>query len=251
MKNLLDKPVSVCPTQLSNLFQTIFNEVPDKEIDQLNPLHSHMSMAHFDKKFSTGILFARFQYTELDGALYESTDINDFHFAPQNDSALISATCLCDVNDRNESEFKIHKSQRSKANSTIEGIGRVNDIEDLIKVCANLCAIQCKIADVQGGGFPFLHKFSIKIILCIHNPAFQQWYSKNNSKLSHLHFIFLQGVCKWDRNTRTLIIPADEKHKKELKALSEQHGLKMNLAFEERHQISTSPSPRTIQQLKC
>ena len=64
MKNILDEPVSVRAIQLSNLFQTIFNEVPDNDIDQLNPLISHMSMTHFDKKFATGILNARFQYTD-------------------------------------------------------------------------------------------------------------------------------------------------------------------------------------------
>jgi len=50
MKNILDEPVSVRAIQLSNLFRTIFNKVPDNEIDQLNPLFSHMSMTHFDKK---------------------------------------------------------------------------------------------------------------------------------------------------------------------------------------------------------
>jgi hypothetical protein len=48
--------------------------------------------------------------------------------------------------------------------------------------------------DVQGGGFPFLHEFGVKVILCIHNPAFQRWYAKNASKLSHLHFIFMQKL---------------------------------------------------------
>jgi hypothetical protein len=152
IKNLLNKPASVRPTQLGNLFQMIFNKVPDNKIDQLNPFHSHVSMTHFDKKKSTGILFARFQYTKLDGALYNLTDINVFHFALQNDNALINATHLHDANAWSKSEFKIHKSQRSKASSTIDGIGHVNDIENLIKVCANLCAIQRAIIDVQGGG---------------------------------------------------------------------------------------------------
>jgi hypothetical protein len=62
----------------------------------------------------------------------------------------------------------------------------------MVKVCANFCAIQCSIIDVQGGGFPFLHKFGVKVILCIRNPAFQHWYAKNASKLSQLHFIFMQ-----------------------------------------------------------
>ncbi len=142
MKNILDKPISVRAIQLSNLFQTIFNEVPDNEIDQLNPLYSHMSMTHFDKKFSTGILNARFQYTDLDGAAtYESTEINIFHFAPQSDASLVNAARIRDANARNEVEFKIHESQRTKTNSTIDGIGRVNNIEDVVKVCSNLCGI--------------------------------------------------------------------------------------------------------------
>ena len=58
IKNIVDEPISVRAIQLSNLFQTIFNEVPDKEIDQLNPLYLHISMTHFDKKISTGILNA-------------------------------------------------------------------------------------------------------------------------------------------------------------------------------------------------
>ncbi len=142
MKNLLNEPASVHSTQLGNLFQTIFNKVPDIKIDQLNPLHSHMSMTHFDKKISTRILFACFQYTKLDGASYESTDINVFHFAPQNNNTLINAAHLCNANARDETKFKIHESQCSKANSTIEGIGRVNDIEDVVRVCTNFCAIQ-------------------------------------------------------------------------------------------------------------
>ena len=99
-------------------------------------------MIHFDKKFSTGILNAQFQYTDLDGAAtYESTEINIFHFAPQSNASLVNAARICDANARNEVEFKIHESQRTKTNSTIDGIGRVNNIEDVIKVCANLCGI--------------------------------------------------------------------------------------------------------------
>jgi hypothetical protein len=122
------------------------------------------------------------------------TDVNVFHFALQNNNALINVACLCDANARNKSEFKINKSQCSKANSTFKGIGRVNDIEEVLKICANLCTIQCATIDVQGGGFPFLHKFGVKIILCIRNPVFQCWHAKNASKLSHSHYIFMQKL---------------------------------------------------------
>jgi len=174
MKNILDEPVSVCAIQLSNLFQTIFNEVPDNKIDQLNPLFSHMTMTHFDKNFAAGILNAQFQYTDLVGAkAYESTEINIFHFGPQSDASLVNAARIRDANARNEIEFKIHKSQRTKMNSTIEGIGRVNNIKDVVKVCANMCGIIQSIIDMQKGGYPLLYEFAIKIVLCIRNPSFQ------------------------------------------------------------------------------
>ena len=131
----------------------------------------------------------------MDGAAtYESTEINIFHFAPQNDASLVNAACIRDANARNEVEFKIHESQRTKTNSTIDGIGRVNNIEDVVKVCANLCGIIRSIIDVQKGGFPLLHEFAIKIVLCIRSPSFQRWYLKNSNQLAHLHFIFMQKL---------------------------------------------------------
>jgi hypothetical protein len=104
------------------------------------------------KKISTRILFAHFQYTKLDGASYESTDINVFHFALQNDNALINAACLRDANACNETEFKIGESQRNKANSTIEGM-HVNDIEDVVKVCAIFVPSSAQSLMCKGGDF--------------------------------------------------------------------------------------------------
>ena len=194
MKNILNEPVSVCAIQLSNLFQTIFNEVPDNKIDQLNPLFSHMSMTHFDKKFATGILNARFQYTDLDGATaYESTEINIFHFGPQSDASLVNAARIRDANARNEIEFKIHESQRTKMNSTIEGIGRVNNIEDVVKVCANFCAVMRAIVDIEQGK-PFLYSLMVKMILVIQHPDFQRWRTNNKKSLEHLHFNFMHKL---------------------------------------------------------
>jgi hypothetical protein len=131
----------------------------------------------------------------LDGATaYESTEINIFHFGPQSDASLVNAARIRDANARNEIEFKIHESHRTKMNSTIEGIGHVNNIEDVVKVCANMCGIIRSIIDMQKGGHPLLHKFAIKIVLCIRNPSFQRWYLKNSDKLTHLHFFFMQKL---------------------------------------------------------
>jgi hypothetical protein len=50
------------------------------------------------------------------------------------------------------------------------------------------------------------------------------------------------SVCKWDKNTRTLTTPANEKHKKEFKAFNESAWLKDEFGlYDKRRQISTSP----------
>jgi hypothetical protein len=61
-------------------------------------------MLHFSKHFITGILNARFQYTQLGGNNYESNDINLFHFAPQNDTDFVIKAIQGDANARNEED---------------------------------------------------------------------------------------------------------------------------------------------------
>jgi len=79
-------------------------------------------------------------------------------------------------------------------NSTIEGIRCINNIEDVVEVCVNMCGIIRSIIDMQKGGYPLLHEFAIKIVLCIRNSSFQRWYLKNSDQLAHLHFIFMQKL---------------------------------------------------------
>ena len=97
-QNVLDATQSVQTIHFGNLCRTVFNEIPENEVDLLNPLFTNMSMTHFSKHFTTGVLNARFQYTPLGGNNYESTDINLFHFAPQNDIDLVSKAIQGDAN---------------------------------------------------------------------------------------------------------------------------------------------------------
>ncbi len=106
-----------------------------------------MLMVNFNKKFSTGILHACFQYTNLDNGTYKSTDINLFHLSPQNNAALVIAACFADTNTHNKDKFQLHESHQQKAKTSIKGIGRVNDIKDFVKVCMSSVPsnVQCLI----------------------------------------------------------------------------------------------------------
>ena len=89
-QNVLDATQSVQATQFGNLCCMVFNEIPQNEVDLLNLRYTNMSMIHFSKNSTAGILIACFQYTQLGGNNYKSTDINLFHFAPQSDTDLVS-----------------------------------------------------------------------------------------------------------------------------------------------------------------
>jgi hypothetical protein len=87
----------------------------------------------------------------------------------------------------------MHKSHQKNAKSMIKGIGRVNDIKDVVKVCANFSAIRRVIFNIDDR-YLFLYNFAVKIILCICSPHYQFWYSNNKPKLTHLHYVFMQKI---------------------------------------------------------
>jgi len=66
-------------------------------------------------------------------------------------------------------------------------------MSDVVKVCANFCAIMRAIVDNEQGK-PFLYSFMVKMILVIQHPDFQRWSVNNKKSLEHLHFNFMQKL---------------------------------------------------------
>ncbi len=192
-QNVLDTTQSVRATRFGNLCCTVFNKIPENEVNLLNPLYTNMYMIHFSKNFTMGILNAHFQYTQLGGNNYESTVINLFHFAPQSDTSLVSKAIQGDAYAQNEEDNLVPDSHCTKGKTVIEGIGRVSSMSDVVKVCANFCAIMCAIVDIEQRK-PFLYSFMIKMILVIQHPNFQCWSANNKESLMHLHFNFMQKL---------------------------------------------------------
>jgi len=221
-QNVLDATQSVQTTQFGNLCRTVFNEIPENEVDLLNPLFTYMSMTHFSKHFTTGILNARFQYTPLGGNNYESTDINLFHFAPQNDTKLVSKAIQGDANARNKEDNLVPESHCTKGKTVIEGIGRINSTVDVLKVCANFCAIMRAIVDIEQGK-PILYSMLVKMILVIQHPNFYRWHMNNKKGLAHLHFNFMQKLHQVF--TKLASFSSNLKNTQAIKLNGEEHGL--------------------------
>ena len=170
-KNLLSRSASVQVTQLTNLFTTIFATEPEDDDDdfQSNPLSRLMSLVVFPQKFTKGHLNASFQSSDLEtGSMYKSTSINPFHYAPQGNRKMILEATNKMNEERNEINWRIVEKDRTKISSLIEGIGRVNNMEEVAMTCANICGVQLAMVDITAGK-PLLFQLAWKVIRFIEN----------------------------------------------------------------------------------
>ena len=194
--NLLSRSASVQATQLTNLFATIFSTEPEDDDDdfQSNPLSRLMSMVVFTSKFTKGHLNASFQSSDLEtGSMYKSTSINPFHYAPQGNRKLIlEATARMDE-ERNELNWRIVEKDRSKISSLIEGIGRVNNMDEVAMTCANICGVQLAMVDITSGK-PLLFQLAWKVIRFIENKKTKTWMRDNSDCIAHLPMIFMAKI---------------------------------------------------------
>ncbi len=113
-KYLLGRSAAVQAAQLTNLFMTIFPmEMDDDNIDLLvNPLNRLMSLVCFPPKFTKGHQNASFQSFDLEfGAIYKSTSINPFQYAPQNNLMLMKVATSKMEEAHNKINWKVVNKQ--------------------------------------------------------------------------------------------------------------------------------------------
>jgi hypothetical protein len=168
-KIFLEDPPLVQAAQLTNLFMTSFTtEMEDDDNVLANPLQRLMSLVS-PLKFTKGHLNASFQSFDLEaGAIYKSTSINLFQYAPQNNHLLVKAATSEMEEARNEINWKFANKDRKQISSIIKGVGRVNSMEDVAMTCANMCGVQLAIVDVSTTK-PLLYQFALKMIKFIEN----------------------------------------------------------------------------------
>ncbi len=189
-QNLLEHSISVQVTQLTNLFRIIFSTEPDKDNNDGSPLNRLMSPYVFPPKFTKGHLNAMFQSNNLElSAIYKSTSINPFHYAPQLDQILVAMAKKEVDKEQNEKSFAIAESNHKKISALIEGIGKINYMDDVVKTCANICGVQLAIVNITAGK-PLLYQYAWKMIRFIEIKHFTCWHARNMQSLAHLPMLF-------------------------------------------------------------
>ncbi len=123
----------------------------------MNPLNRLMSLIVSPPKFTKGHLNASFKSLDLEtGSLYKLTNINPFLYAPQGNRKLIMEAATKMDEEQNKINWRIVEKDRSKISSMIEGVGRVNSMEEVAMTCANMCGVQLTKVDIAAGN-PLLY----------------------------------------------------------------------------------------------
>ncbi len=69
---------------------------------------------------------------------------------------------------QNKINWRIVKKDRSKISSMIEGVGRVNSMEEVAMTWSNMCGVQLAMVNIAAGK-PLLYQLAWKIIRFIEN----------------------------------------------------------------------------------
>ena len=190
-KNILAQPSAVRPTQAANILQTVFTTSPDSLEERFSPLFSMLSMEFFPKNLVTAWLNANFQRSNLESLLFESNTITILTFVSQNDSAKLLASRTSEENARNEWALEMSEAHRTKAKTTIEGLGKIESMQCIVRIAANVCGFVRAFFDVEKGMQPFIYQLCINTIDCITQQEFTRWYNANKSRMPHLPYYFL------------------------------------------------------------
>ena len=93
---------------------------------------------------------------------------------------------------KNERKFDFVESHRRALKTAIDGLGKISNMDCIVKVCANICCVITALFDVRTGNpVPLLYSVCIKTIEVIKHPKFIKWHNDVNGKVAQLPYIFV------------------------------------------------------------
>jgi len=92
---------------------------------------------------------------------------------------------------RNEREFDFVESHHKAIKTTIEGLGKIQNMECILEIWANICSVITAIFDIRAGNpIPLLYSVCIKTIEVIKHPEFIKWHAEVREKVPQLPYIY-------------------------------------------------------------
>jgi hypothetical protein len=148
MKNILLQPALVRAILMVNILTAVFGEIPTDLSERLSPLTTGKSLHHISKNFASALLCANFLCNNLESLNYETNSITILNFVAQNDLVKVNAHCDAEQVARNMREFDFVESHHKAIKTTIEGLGKIQNMECILEIWANICSVITAIFDI-------------------------------------------------------------------------------------------------------
>ncbi len=130
----------------------------------------------------------------MESLLFETNTITVLSFASQNDSTKLRVLRMFEENVQNERALDMTDTHKTKAKTTVEGLGKIENIYCIVKIAANICGFICAFFDIESSTCPVIYELCIQIMDCITQQDFTCWHSANKECLPHLPCLFLNMI---------------------------------------------------------
>jgi hypothetical protein len=105
-------------------------------------------MEFFSKTLVTAWLNANFQRSNLESLLFESNAITGLRFVSRNDSTKLRVARMLEEYIQNEKDLDMSDTHKTKAKTTVKGLGKTENIHCIVRIAANICGFIHAFFDV-------------------------------------------------------------------------------------------------------
>jgi hypothetical protein len=89
-----------------------------------------------------------------------------------------------------QADTSIPEKDKKQISSVIEGVGRIESMDDVSRTCANICGVILAVVDVSAKK-PLLYQVAYKFIQFIENKKTQAWMRDNSDCIAHIPFVLM------------------------------------------------------------
>ncbi len=173
------------------LLRDTFNNKPQGELGR-DMLITLLSMKLWQKSLLVSLLSGNLQTEELDSVFTESGQVNILSFVPQTNDTRIAQIEQMELRFKTDDLNGLPDHARKHLKSTIEQLGQVRDMNDVLSILANLCAHLRAVYKMSPEQKPFLYELSEALIYDLKiDPVLAPWFAKFDSQMKHLPFTFV------------------------------------------------------------
>ena len=122
---------------------------------------------------------------------YKKNSITILSIVGQSDLRKVNAYHEAEQVARNKHKFDFVESHCKALKTDIEGLGKINNMDCMIKICANVCCVITALFYVwTENPVPLLYSICIKTIEVIKHSKFIKWYNDVHDKVPQLQYFF-------------------------------------------------------------